>query len=132
MIRSLPDGTSLRNIMGGWAHFEASSSRGGLTSKRPARPRRHLGMATLARPWRLMSPEGTLHVVADDEALLALAKTHGQRSSYFRNILGLQLTAAKGGTNNWRALHAVRRMQNVATGEYAVIAGRQCARRRPC
>ena len=51
------------------------------------------------------------------------SQAQGQRHSYFRNILGLQRSDAKGGTNNWQSLDKVKWLQHVITGEYVVVAG---------
>ena len=74
-------------------------------------------------PWRLISPDGTLHIARSEAGLKSLAEAQGQRHSYFRNILGLQRSDAKGGTNNWQSLDKVKWLQHVITGEYVVVAG---------
>ena len=42
----------------------------------------------LPPPWKVVSPEGMVHFVADKRALSALSKAHGLRNEYMRNTLG--------------------------------------------
>ena len=60
-------------------------------------------MAPLPPPWRLVSPDGMLHFVADDKALAALSKAHKLRNEYLRNVLGFG-KAKKRNHKGWQPL----------------------------
>ena len=64
---------------------------------------RYEGMAPLPPPWRLVSPDGMLHFVADDKALAALSKAHKLRNEYLRNVLGFG-KAKKRNHKGWQPL----------------------------
>ena len=49
---------------------------------------RYEGKMALPPPWKVVSPEGMVHFVADKRALSALSKAHGLRNEYMRNTLG--------------------------------------------
>ena len=60
-------------------------------------------MAPLPPPWRLVSPDGMLHFVADDKALAALSKAHKLRNEHLRNVLGFG-KAKKRNHKGWQPL----------------------------
>merc|ERR1712166_46947 len=49
---------------------------------------RYEGKMALPPPWKVVSPEGMVHFVADKKALSTLWKAHGLRNEYMRNTLG--------------------------------------------
>ena len=64
---------------------------------------RYEGMAPLPPPWKLVSPDGMLHLVADEKALKALSKAHNLRNEYLRNVLGFG-KATKRNHKGWQPL----------------------------
>ena len=60
-------------------------------------------MAPLPPPWKLVSPDGMLHLVADEKALKALSKAHNLRNEYLRNVLGFG-KATKRNHKGWQPL----------------------------
>ena len=72
-------------------------------------------------PWRLVSPDGTLHIIREEDALERLCVAHKLTLKYMRNILGLCASEPGHGHKGWRVLEKVRWLQHVETGECVVV-----------
>ena len=76
------------------------------------------------QPWRLVSPDGTLRILREEEALEPLCVANNLTLKYMKNILGLCRSEPKLEHKGWQVLEKVRWLQHMKTGEYVPVVGK--------
>ena len=75
--------------------------------------------------WRLVSPNGEIHHVADERALGQLCQRHGLRTNNMRHLVGLfhGNSAVPEHVKGWRLMEAVKYIRHQTTGEVLPVLG---------
>ena len=75
--------------------------------------------------WRLVSPNGEIHHVADERALGQLCQRHGLRKNNMRHLVGLfhGNSAVPEHVKGWRLMEAVKYIRHQTTGEVLPVLG---------